>query len=430
MGNKYGVKGTEVKVGVGLIGVLLAILAVVIIQRSNRQPAPADVAIGGREVVGGGEVIPAEFHARAPAPTVLKPRASLPPPTYADQASPAELREGVASRSRSEDALTMASDAAVPRNFMPKLPTTPSPEEPPSTRLPPGDDSPRYPPVVMPRSDGPQPPGFEPRAAQESALAIPPAIDDPQVHDVEPFAGRPAAEAAEAPLPVTPPPLGEIRDPPQPETAIADPIAADAATPPQTDRPNRDADDAIAPPPVTSSPSEQTNSLAEQKSGPGEGNTYTAKARDSMWSISKKAYGTGTFFRALTEHNRDRIPTPELLAVGDQVLTPAEDLLREKYPNLCPRLNKGPTTRRQVVTVGSRTAAEGGRRYLVEEGDTLGEIARYELGDASRWTEVYQLNRALLGNDPHSIRLGMWLVLPTSSNSTPLAQRPTEQRYR
>ncbi len=47
MGNKYGVKGTEVKVGVGLIGVLLAILAVVIIQRSNRQPTPADVAIGG-----------------------------------------------------------------------------------------------------------------------------------------------------------------------------------------------------------------------------------------------------------------------------------------------------------------------------------------------------------------------------------------------
>ena len=108
----------------------------------------------------------------------------------------------------------------------------------------------------------------------------------------------------------------------------------------------------------------------------------------------------------------------------------AEALLREKYPNLCPRLNKGPTTRRQAIAAGSRTAAEGGRRYLVEEGDTLGEIARYELGDVNRWTEVYQLNRALLGNDPHSIRLGMWLVLPTSSNSTPLARRPTEQRYR
>ena len=33
------------------------------------------------------------------------------------------------------------------------------------------------------------------------------------------------------------------------------------------------------------------------------------------------------------------------------------------------------------------------------EGDTLFNIARYELGKASRWVEIYEFNRDLLGKD-------------------------------
>ena len=41
----------------------------------------------------------------------------------------------------------------------------------------------------------------------------------------------------------------------------------------------------------------------------------------------------------------------------------------------------------------------GGRTYTVASGDTLFSIARYELGKASRWAEIYDMNRDVLGKN-------------------------------
>jgi nucleoid-associated protein YgaU len=61
----------------------------------------------------------------------------------------------------------------------------------------------------------------------------------------------------------------------------------------------------------------------------------------------------------------------------------------------------------------------GGRIYVVEEGDTLFDIARYELGKASRWAEIYDLNRHQLGSDYNYIAPGTKLVLPDEAMSEP-----------
>jgi len=53
-----------------------------------------------------------------------------------------------------------------------------------------------------------------------------------------------------------------------------------------------------------------------------------------------------------------------------------------------------------------------GRTYTVVAGDTLFNIARHELGRASRWTEIYELNRDKLGRDFNSLKPGMKLALP------------------
>ena len=50
--------------------------------------------------------------------------------------------------------------------------------------------------------------------------------------------------------------------------------------------------------------------------------------------------------------------------------------------------------------------------YVVEEGDTLFDIARYELGKASRWAEIYDLNRNQLGSDYDYLAPGTKLMLP------------------
>ncbi len=52
------------------------------------------------------------------------------------------------------------------------------------------------------------------------------------------------------------------------------------------------------------------------------------------------------------------------------------------------------------------------RTYTVQQGETLFDIARQQLGKASRWVEIYQLNRDLLGEKLENFRPGMTLLLP------------------
>jgi nucleoid-associated protein YgaU len=71
------------------------------------------------------------------------------------------------------------------------------------------------------------------------------------------------------------------------------------------------------------------------------------------------------------------------------------------------------------VVAGSSSAPEttpapapaAGRTYVVVKGDTLSQIAEREYGDASRWREIYQANRATIKN-PNLIYPGQKLRLP------------------
>lgn len=51
------------------------------------------------------------------------------------------------------------------------------------------------------------------------------------------------------------------------------------------------------------------------------------------------------------------------------------------------------------------------RSVVVQPGDSLASIAQRELGDPSRYPEIYILNRALMGPDPNRLRVGQRLLL-------------------
>lgn len=63
---------------------------------------------------------------------------------------------------------------------------------------------------------------------------------------------------------------------------------------------------------------------------------------------------------------------------------------------------------------------EGVRIYVVQPGDTLSSIARNVLGDATRWPELYMLNRDVL-EAPDAVRPGIELKLPSAG---PARQKP------
>lgn len=149
---------------------------------------------------------------------------------------------------------------------------------------------------------------------------------------------------------------------------------------------------------------------------------YRVEANDNFWLISQKVYGTGAYFKALQEHNRGRSREVAPLQAGDEISTPPVAELRETYPDLCPKPRS---------TAAAGRAAQRSRSadlYTVAEGDTLFDIARHELGKASRWLEIYELNRDQLGDDFTRLAPGTQLAMP-SDPPQPIASRPRRDTY-
>jgi nucleoid-associated protein YgaU len=157
--------------------------------------------------------------------------------------------------------------------------------------------------------------------------------------------------------------------------------------------------------------------------------SYTVEPNDNFWRISQKVYGTGAYFKALEEHNRRQFGDRPLINVGDVVSTPPVSVLQQNYPELSPKERSVSAERRNTALISTPT--RGGRTYTVSEGDTLFDIARQELGKASRWAEIYELNRDQLGEDFNYLSPGMQLVMPTRGDKTdPIATRPSRDTYR
>jgi nucleoid-associated protein YgaU len=153
--------------------------------------------------------------------------------------------------------------------------------------------------------------------------------------------------------------------------------------------------------------------------------TYVAEANESFWTISQKLYGTGAYYEALLKHNQARYSRADQLRRGDVILAPSAEDLTRLYPDLCPKPAHREALAERAATRGPSAPPPGTRTYVVQSGDTIYDIARSELGSATRWNEVYQLNRETLGKHPEYITPGMKLVLPEDSGSPGvLTRRP------
>ena len=112
--------------------------------------------------------------------------------------------------------------------------------------------------------------------------------------------------------------------------------------------------------------------------------TYLVVAGDTLFGIAESQLGDGNRWPQVFALNRDEIADPDVIFPG-QVLELPDPASTDSVP----------------------------RVYKVNPGDTLSAIAADRLGDANRWPEIFEMNRAVI-RDPDLILPGQFLLLPAA----------------
>ncbi|HET7735849.1 MAG TPA: LysM peptidoglycan-binding domain-containing protein [Nocardioidaceae bacterium] len=130
---------------------------------------------------------------------------------------------------------------------------------------------------------------------------------------------------------------------------------------------------------------------------------HTVKPGESLWSIAEDHFGDGARYKELADLNRDLVGThPGFLEPGWVLKLPA------------PQTHDAPA-----------------HQYDVRPGDTLSEIAQDQLGEADRWSEIYQASTGITQPggvhlaDPDVIDVGWKLNIPGAEQ--PVGRDNTQQ---
>ena len=125
---------------------------------------------------------------------------------------------------------------------------------------------------------------------------------------------------------------------------------------------------------------------------------YHVQRGDNLWDIARKQLGDGTRWREIYKLNTDVIGSnPDLIHTGVDLKLP------------------GGTDATQISDAGG---------YTVKPGDNLWDISREKLGDGSRWGEIYDANKAVIGDNPRMIFSGQQLQMPGAQQAV-ISQTPT-----
>jgi nucleoid-associated protein YgaU len=106
--------------------------------------------------------------------------------------------------------------------------------------------------------------------------------------------------------------------------------------------------------------------------------TRLTREGDTWWSLAQELYDDGQLFRALYHHNQDRVQSYDRIPAGTEIICPPAEVLR--------------TPSQRAVDLQSKPKSQE-PMYRTRAGDTLFNIAREQLGQASRFGELLQQNK-------------------------------------
>ena len=123
---------------------------------------------------------------------------------------------------------------------------------------------------------------------------------------------------------------------------------------------------------------------------------------DALWDLATKVYGDGRFFAAVHAANKSMLDGRPKLLPGMKLLFPSKARLLREFRALVPSdILESPT--------------DVPATYTTQSGDSLFTVAREQLGQASRFAEIQELNETQISKSTlhlDELPVGLKLALP------------------
>ena len=123
---------------------------------------------------------------------------------------------------------------------------------------------------------------------------------------------------------------------------------------------------------------------------------YTVKENDSLWTIADAWFGDAGRWNLIAKANP--LIDPDRLKLGQVLRLPPKNADRRR-----------PERRRM--------SANEPNTYTIKSGDSLWRIAKAQYGDHTKWSIIYDANRAAIGPDPARLKVGRSLRIPPQTRS-------------
>jgi nucleoid-associated protein YgaU len=160
--------------------------------------------------------------------------------------------------------------------------------------------------------------------------------------------------------------------------------------------------------------------VAPSSATPGWPKQHKIAAGETIAALAQRYYGDSSRTSEILEANA-QLKDPRRLKIGDTVVIPApkEKASTAGKTESKPPVETGekaqtakPTVVAKATTPPKTPQGASSKTYQVRDGDTFYSIAKAVYGNGVRWTEIYELNKATLKNDPKHLKAGMVLKLP------------------
>jgi len=150
--------------------------------------------------------------------------------------------------------------------------------------------------------------------------------------------------------------------------------------------------------------------------------TYKVKKGDTLSRIAAEQYGSRSpkVIDAIYQANKGTLSNPAAIRLDQEIVLPTIEGVGPPKGGVAEQPAAEPErsgqTPRPVDTPKTTPDDSDYRYYQIRKGDRLASIAKEQLGSASRWKEIAELNRDILP-DPSRIRDGVRIRLPRNGKS-------------